>query len=426
MITETHSTALRRVIEDARDDTGMPLKDFTVLSASRDPYRLDTPANHLLGKWLEDAYAEVNPAARRVHLRGLHYMLVGRVEQPDGTSYVNDDETWIWLQEKAAKAARYLGYLPWEALRDARNSPPQIFTDEFKPPEWRLSTGDVELYLPETLEPRLKIEGDLYRQPYRQVVIAEKQGVEDLLLPVCRARQATLALPAGEVSDTMLFELLAAAAADERPLVIHQLGDFDPAGWQMAVSTSRTVQALVDTQFPGMKVLVHPVALTKANCVDWDLPSSPLKATERRADRWRAAMGREQTELDAAVATAPDELAAVVNESLLMYFDKEVSGRSYEMQRSLEADANRRLAAVIDPEVLANLRREGEARITELDELVDEVNAALTVDPEAVGIDMPDTPDIIYGDVAGGETPLLDTVNDWAVETRRLKARKDY
>ncbi len=70
-----------------------------------------------------------------------------------------------------------------------------------------------------------------------------------------------LALLAGEISDTMVYELLRDANEDGRPLVIHQVGDFDPAGWQMAVSTGRTAQAIRDSQFPDLDITIHAVAL---------------------------------------------------------------------------------------------------------------------------------------------------------------------
>ena len=36
------------------------MKDWTVLSEARDPFRLDTPANHLWGRWLRDAFEQRN------------------------------------------------------------------------------------------------------------------------------------------------------------------------------------------------------------------------------------------------------------------------------------------------------------------------------------------------------------------------------
>ncbi len=170
--------SLRDIIESESELHGLPLKDLTVLSEGRDPYRLDTPANHKLAQWLKEVYAHVNPNHNVVHLRGLHYMLVGRVNKPNGGQYTNTDENWLWLSEKVAKAARWLGYLEWDLIRDARNAQPRVFTPTFETPQWRISVADVYLSLPDELDPKFTITGDIYRQPFRQVVIAEKQGVE--------------------------------------------------------------------------------------------------------------------------------------------------------------------------------------------------------------------------------------------------------
>jgi len=417
---------LRETISDAVDFHGRPMKDFTVLAPQRDPYRLDTPANHEIGAWLIDAYKKVNPEKRRLHLRGLHYRLVGRVTLPNGLPYTNNDETWQWMSDKAAKAARWLGYLPWDDVRDARNAPPQIFTPEHREPRWWLRTGEIEVDVPQELEPRFHLWGDLYRQPVRQVVIAEKQGVEDVLLPVCRRRKATLALPAGEISGTMVYQILKAANEDGRPLAIHQLGDFDPAGNQMAVSTSRTVQGLLDTEFPDLEVVIHAPALTREQCEAWGLPSSPLKSTEKRADRWVASMGWQQTELDAAVALAPDAFAKVVEDSLLQYYDTSLAGRGILAVMKLEEDANAELKDCLGEDTLNAIRTQAKDKLDQLGGLVQEINDALNIDPYEVGITTPDEPTIIFGDTASRTRPLFHSDDDWGEASRRLLSRKRF
>lgn len=420
------STPLRGILDAAVAQSGLSMKDLTVLSACRDPYRLDTKAGHAKGKWLADSYAEVNPSGRRLHLRGLHYLLVGRVKLPNGQPYINDDKTWTWMSEQAAKCARFLGYLPWDALRDARNSPPQVFRVKQNPPSWQMTVGEVDVWLPETLEPRVSIVGDLYRQPWQQILIAEKQGVSDVLLPLAKQYSASLVLPGGELSDQMLHDILKEAAEDGRPLAIHQLGDFDPAGYQMAISTARTAQALRDSQFPDLTIRVHPVALTLKHCLDWNLPSTPLKETELRANRWQEAMGREQTELDAAVALVPSEFTSVIRDSLKQYFDEHVQGRAAEIRRDLEDKANVRLAEHLGDETLALIRYQAEAKLADLDDLVKEVNAALRFDFDDLGIALPDSPTVLDGTTKASAEPLYDSDLEWGFSTLRMIERKQY
>jgi len=100
---------LRSVIESARDEAGGSLADFTVLSTQIDPYRLDTPANHKVGRWFAEQMDRLNLMHRRLHLRDIHYAFLGKAVMSDGTQYINTDENWSWLQSQAAKAARWLG-----------------------------------------------------------------------------------------------------------------------------------------------------------------------------------------------------------------------------------------------------------------------------------------------------------------------------
>ena len=413
-------SALRRVIEDAKSEWELTLKELTVLSPQRDPYRLDTPKNHEIGKWFANGFEQLHEGGR-IHLRGLHYKFVGRVKKPNGELYINSDDNWQWFSNEAAKSARYLGYVSWESIRDARNSPPQIFTPEDNPPEWRLFTSEVELTLPEDFNPEYRIVGTMHRQPWRQIVIAEKQGVEELLLPVCQKYEATLCLPGGEISDTLVYDMLRDAAEDGRPLAIHQLGDFDPAGYQMAVSTARKVQAMVDTIFPWLQVVVHTPALTREQCEDWDLPNTPLKETELRASKWMAAHGWEQTELDAAVALAPKEFVKAVTTSLKEYFDTSVVTKGRVLRVELEDQANDGLDISDD-----DVRDEANRKLSELTDLVYEVNEAMHVEPEDVGLEPPESVEAVIGNARQAVTPLIDTNEEWTKQTQRLISRKKY
>src|SRR5271155_1674867 len=99
----------------------------TVLAERNDPYRLDSPAWHRRAAWFAEQLDRFVPFGT-VHLRGLHYKLssAGDVLLPDGRPYPNDDATWEWLNEKAAKAARWLGYVPFDRIIDERNAAPLV------------------------------------------------------------------------------------------------------------------------------------------------------------------------------------------------------------------------------------------------------------------------------------------------------------
>ena len=105
-------------------------------------------------------------------------------------------------------------------------------------------------------------------------------------------------LGAGELSETRIYEMAKTAAEDGRPLVAITATDCDPAGRQMTISIGRKLQALRDLFFPELRFKVIPAALTVEQVRELGLPSTPLKETERRGDRWRLAFGVEQTEID--------------------------------------------------------------------------------------------------------------------------------
>src|SRR5262245_12556433 len=122
-------TALGDLLRATKEKSGVGLGDLTVLSPQNDPFRLDTPANHEVGKWFRDQMEQCGLLSRAnpIHNRGVHYAIVsrGKVKLPSGLPYKNDVDTWDFL-ERASKASRWLGYVPFEKIIDARNAEPII------------------------------------------------------------------------------------------------------------------------------------------------------------------------------------------------------------------------------------------------------------------------------------------------------------
>ena len=134
--------------------------------------------------------------------------------------------------------------------------------------------------------------------------------------------QADLYLPTGEISDTLIHRIASDANEDGRPLVMFTLADCDPSGWQMAVSIARKLQAFRDLLFPDLRFEVVPIALNPDQVGDLGLPSTPLKETEKRGDRWREAFGIEQTEIDALATLRPDVLREIMERAFDPYVDR--------------------------------------------------------------------------------------------------------
>jgi hypothetical protein len=418
---------LRSVLEEARIELGCALKDLTVLSVQVDPYRLDTPAGHQNGAWVAEHLARYVKSTKRIHWRGVHYVFVTKApRKPDGSIYRNADEDWTWLADVAGKAARWLGYVPFERIIDQRNAAPIIHHKAWVEPKAFVSVG-LDVTIPDV--------NDLHRQPYAQgfeprqpfhfAIFGEKASLEDVVLPIARAHQADLYLPTGEISDTLIFQIVQDAVADGRPLVMFTIADCDPAGWQMSVSIGRKLQAFRDLQFPSLQFELVPVALGIDHVHDLGLPSSPLKETERRADKWRECFGIEQTEIDALATLQPDALREIVECAFDPYVDRGLKARVAQAEAEWQRQAEEAIVEQTDQTILARLREEAGERLAELESVIDDINDKLRLaadDFTLPAIEVPE-PDL---DADIVRRALITFDQSWIEATRALIRRKSY
>jgi hypothetical protein len=419
---------LRSILEKARVKAGCALSALTVLSAQVDPYRLDTASGHRDGAWIADRLNRVVQRGKRIHWRGLHYAIAaqGNVRKPDGNIYCNSDADWEWLATVAGKAARWLAYISFDRIADNRNSPPIVHRKVRVAPRALVSVGiDVAIPDADDLNPTPIAEGFEPRQPYCFVTFGEKASLEDVVLPVARAKQADLYLPTGEISDTLLHQIAKDATADGRPLVLFTLADCDPAGRQMSVSISRKLQAFRDLLFPKLKFEVVPVALTVEQVRELGLPSTPLKETEKRADRWREAFGVEQTEIDALATLRPTVLHEIVERSFDPYFDDTLEARVRAAKLEWLARAQTAIDDQVDPEVLTALREEAAGRLAELESVIADINERLRLAADRFVLPAIEVPAAeIDEDIARQALVAFD--DSWIKATRALIERKTY
>lgn len=198
---------LRSVLESACEEHDFGLGDLTVLSAQVDPYRLDTPAGHRDGEWLAEQLNRLYGPTKRAHWRGLHYAIVakGKVRKPDGSIYQNTDDDWNWLTGTPAKAARWLGYVPFDRIVDQRNSSPIIHRKaRVDTHSWLSIRLDVDIPDAEDIEPMPIAAGFVPRQAFHFAIFGEKSSLEDVVLPIASRNEADLYLPTGEISDTLV------------------------------------------------------------------------------------------------------------------------------------------------------------------------------------------------------------------------------
>jgi hypothetical protein len=421
----TQRSLLRQKLDEVVAECGCSLNHLTVLANQNDPFRVDTPARHRDGAWLAVTAQELGLGDRKIHLRGLHYMVLGR-PKPDGTPYANTEDDWLWLQSDAGKAARWLGYIPFDQIVDQRNAVPVVRIFEQPITNAYLTTGlDIDIPDAADLAPTIGVEGFDGVQPYKLVFFGEKSSLESVLAPVAADYHADLYLPTGEISDTLLYQMARIGAEDGRPMVVLCFSDCDPAGWQMPISIGRKLQAFQTLEFPDLAFEVQRVALTPDQVREHDLPYTPLKATEPRADRWREAMGIEQTEIDALASLNPRLLRKIAREVVAPFFDATLDQRVFEARGHWLEDAQEITDAHFGAEQLEQFREQAAVRLAEMQEQVDELANALHVeishgDLPPFEIPLPETNGAVHG------LPLVDSRWSFEQQCRALIDAKSY
>jgi hypothetical protein len=246
-----------------------------------------------------------------------------------------------------------------------------------------------------------------------------------VLSPIADRYQADLYLPTGNISDTLVHQIAKIGAADGRPMVVTYFADCDPSGWNMAIEVGRKLQAFKASLYPDLVFRQYRAALTPDQVPDLDLPSTPLKDTEKRADRWRAAWGVEQTEIDALATLRPDVLREIAQRWLNPFFDRTLAHRVNQARRTWIEEAQAVVDAAVDQEHLDRLRVEAAAKLTTLRAEIEAINEAARVDTD--DFDLPEMPEVPQP-ADGGEQPLplLDSGWSFADQCRRLIDSKAY
>ena len=415
-------STLRSIIKSASGS----LDSNTVMSAITDPYRIDTEANHRDAKWLADAFAQGKLV--QIHCRGLHYTIVSLPElrKPNGDPYLNDVDNWTWLQ-RVAGAARWLGYIDFDAITDERNAGPELWLPPtFEDAGLRIAHDADDLaWPPELPSIEIKAQAPYARQAYRLVLIGEKSSLRTVLKPICAKFEAELILPTGELSTTLLHGMVQRAAADGRPTRVFYLSDFDPSGVHMPVEVARKIQALCDLKFQGLDIELHRCALLAHQVKELGLPETPMKDTERRADKWRERFNCEQTEIDALATLRAGTLAEIVETDLKPYFDPTLQKR-----QRLAYDA----AAQAMRSTIEAAKAPFQKQIEQAQELIDIAAQKLAdahefckplFDDIADGIDFVDVetvkPEL---DPFGFAAPMFSSMDDFETTTTNLRGEK--
>jgi hypothetical protein len=221
----------------------------------------------------------------------------------------------------------------------------------------------------------------------------------------------------------MVAEMADRIDADGRPAVVIYFADFDPSGWQMPISVSRKLQALKTQRYPDIEVEVHRAAVTLQQAEDYDLPSTPLKETEKRGTRWKQATGREQTELDALIALHPGTLQQIAREAVAPFYDATLTERCQQALDDWLDEAQQRLEASPSyPEacaIITDAREQYTAATRTYNAERERAQALLPVIDDEIAAPEPEI------DEDDQPEPLFTTTDDFVDATEKLIASKN-
>jgi hypothetical protein len=312
-------------IKELAKELRRPASTLYALAAGNDPFYI-TPGRIAGAEWFAEQWHRLN-IPTSWHYRRIHYVFVSQrgetiVVMLNGSPYENTVECWDWLCSTARDAIA-LELVPQEAFVDHRNAEPIIYLVE---------PGYSDAYISNTFAtglalplfpplPALAFQRPVVPQPYHIEVWAEKTTVNDVLEPLARQFEFNLVTGIGELSATRCREFVDRAQRSERPVRILYVSDFDPGGLSMPVAVARKIEFELDRRGLDLDIQLRPIVLTHQQCIEYDLPRTPIKESERRAARFEARFGEGGTELDALEALHPGLLRQIVADEVGRYWN---------------------------------------------------------------------------------------------------------
>ena len=168
------------------------------------------------------------------------------------------------------------------------------------------------------------------------------------------------------------------------------------------------------------------MALTPDQVGEYGLPSTPLKASERRGDRWQQAMGVQQTEVDALATLQPGLLTSITRAAIAPFYDPTLDERVTAARWAWLDEAQAVVDTRLNAEVLEAIRAEVADKIETVREQVDAVKDALRIDSSSFGLPEMVVPEAELNAEAVHGKPLLDSRWSFTEQCRALVASKAY
>jgi hypothetical protein len=279
----------------------------------------------------------------------------------DGTPYENTLECWAVLAE-ASKDARYLDLVSVDDFVDRRNSEAITNFKETSDPYYAVSGDSYLLGKMEEMPslPDAWVTGGHPAQRYQIEIWCEKSTMNDVLEPIAERHGAHLITGIGELSTTRCNECVASAREDGRPVRIIYISDFDPVGRSMPVAVARKIEFFLRNGGLDLDIQLRPVVLTPEQCVQYRLPRTPIKKSERRAARFEERFGKGATELDALEALHPGELARIIRREIARYYGNDLYANTLAAAQPVQAKLKKVTERVHERHTkeIADLRKE--------------------------------------------------------------------
>jgi hypothetical protein len=175
-------------------------------------------------------------------------------------------------------------------------------------------------------------------QPYHLEIWVEKSDIEDIVLPLARKYQFNYLPFIGQPSLSACRDLVDRAVLSDRPARILYISDFDPQGQSMPTAVSRKAEWILATRGLDLDIELRPLALTKDQCIEFELPRTPIKDSDKLKDAFEKRHGEGATELDALEAICPGVLRRLIVTELDRYHDHGLQDRVDEAESSISAE----------------------------------------------------------------------------------------
>jgi hypothetical protein len=273
------------------------------LSEPADPWMAGVKRRSDAAQWVACIFErfEIRSA---IHARQVHYRLVSQktpFPKVDGTPYVNSNDCYKLLCD-SIRDARYLDLISTDVIVDRRNPEPALNFEAYEDvgakieithgAVWRLHEFGRDYQAPAYGLPRSRlITEPSFGQPFHLEIWIEKSTANDILLPLGEEYRVNICTFVGEVSATACKDLVVRAIESARPVRILYLSDFDPAGEGMPITAAVKIDFFSKKSGHDLDIRLEPVALTHEQCVQFQLPRTPIKETERRAGRFEERHG---------------------------------------------------------------------------------------------------------------------------------------